>query len=102
MKWLNIKYVKQGKSFFAFPAKPRITCLSLLENTVEGGNCNRTIEKEEGDYFLVQCKAKAIPPAKYKWEKSNIDATTGVETWGPIPDRIIKVIVFRFVFNFLY
>eukprot|EP00111_Clytia_hemisphaerica_P024317 TCONS_00071725-protein len=71
-------------------AKPRITCLSLLENTVDGGNCNRTIEKEEGDYFLVQCKAKAIPPAKYKWEKSNIDATTGVETWAPIADRIVK------------
>ena len=77
------------KNIFPFktkPAKPRITCLSLLENTVSGGNCNRTISKEAGDYFLVQCKASAIPPAKYKWEKKYNDTH-----WVPIRDHIVKV-----------
>ena len=65
--------------------------MSLLENTVQGGNCNRTISKEAGDFFLVQCKARAIPPAKYKWEKQ-FNATH----WEPIRPEIVKV---RFFLN---
>jgi len=57
-----------------------------LENTVQGGSCNRTIEKEEYDVFLVQCVSKAIPPAKYTWQKHN-----GTD-WVPIASNIVKVI----------
>ena len=73
--------------FFFFTAKPRITCLSLLENTVQGGSCNRTIEKEEYDLFLVQCVSIAIPPATYTWEKHN------GTSWVPIDSNIVKVIL---------
>lgn len=66
-------------------AKPRITCLSLLENTKKGGSCNTTIEVEEWGVFLVQSLTRAIPPATYKWEKQ-----LNVTHWEPIDQRIIK------------